>query len=89
MKTFGDMKKFLYICSRKLFDMATNRKKTSMRSMESRWEREEDARTLARYEEIMGNSRRKAAAVAEAKKQAAELEKRSNLMKKASGGRLK
>lgn len=69
--------------------MATTRKKTSMRSIEAQWQREEDARTLARYQEIMSDSRRKSAAVNEAKKQAAELEKRSNLMKKASGGKLR
>lgn len=69
--------------------MATTKKCTSMKSIEAQWQREEDARTLARYQEIMANAKRKAAAVSEAKKQAVELEKRSNLMKKASGGRLR
>lgn len=80
---------FLYICSG-IFDyMATAYKKTGIKGIEAQWRREEDARTLARYQEIMGDSRRKAAAISEAKRQAAELEKRSSLMRKASGGKLR
>ena len=56
---------------------------------ERRYRVEEDARTLARYQEIMGDSKRKAAAIREARKQASELEKRAGVLKKASGGRLK
>lgn len=67
--------------------MVTARKK--VRDIEAQWQREEDARTLARYQEIMGNAKRRSAALSEARKQAAELEKRSNLIKKALGGKLK
>lgn len=56
---------------------------------ERRWQAEEDARTMARYQEIMSDSRRKTAAMAQAKQEAANLQKRANAMKLASGGRLK
>ena len=58
-------------------------------SNEKRWQAEEDARTMARYQEIMSDSKRKAAAVAQAKQEAANLQKRANAMKLASGGKLK
>lgn len=58
-------------------------------NMEKQWQAEEDARTLARYYEIMGDSRRKAAAMKQAKTEATSLEKKANAMKKAYGGRLK
>lgn len=57
--------------------------------MEKQWQAEEDARALARYQEIMSNSKRKAAAMKQLKSQASELEKRANAMKMAYGGRLK
>lgn len=56
---------------------------------EKRWQAEEDARTMARYQEIMSDSKRKTAAVAQAKLEAAQLQKRADAMKLASGGRLK
>ena len=40
---------------------------------ERRWQAEEDARTMARYQEIMSDSKRKNAAVAQAKLEAAQL----------------
>lgn len=56
---------------------------------ERRWQAEEDARTMARYQEIMSDSKRKSAAVAQARLEAANLQKRANAMKLASGGKLK
>jgi hypothetical protein len=56
---------------------------------EQRWQAEEDARTMARYQEIMSDTKRKSAAIAQAKQEAANLQKRANAMKLASGGKLK
>ena len=56
---------------------------------ERRWQAEEDARTMARYQEIMSDNKRRNAAVAQAKLEAAQLQKRADAMKLASGGRLK
>ena len=58
-------------------------------SMDKQWQIEEDASALARYQEIMSDSKRKAAAMKQLKSQASELEKRANIMKKAYGGKLK
>lgn len=58
-------------------------------SIEKKWQAEEDARTLARYYEITGDPKRKAAAIRQAKAEATSLEKRANAMKKAYGGKLK
>lgn len=55
---------------------------------EKAWQAMEDANTLARYEEIMRDQKRKLAAIKEARKQADNLEKRANAMK-AAGGRLR
>ena len=49
-------------------------------SDERLWQAQADADTMARYEEIMADSRRKNAAIREAKKKAADLEKRAGLM---------
>ena len=68
----------------KIKDMAKR-----INNMEKQWQAEEDARTLARYQEIMGDSKRKAAAFKQAKNQASELEKKANAMKMAYGGKLK
>lgn len=54
-----------------------------------KWQAEEDARTLARYQEIMNDSKRKSAALSQAKKEAANLQKRADAMKYACGGKLK
>lgn len=56
---------------------------------ERRWQAEEDARTMARYQEIMSDSKRKSAAVAQARLEAANLQKRANAMKLASGGKVR
>lgn len=55
-------------------------------SDEQRWRAQSDAHTMAEYEAIMGDSKRKAAAIKEAKTQAAELNKRAAAMQRAAGG---
>lgn len=60
-----------------------------IKSIEKEWQIEEDARTLARYQEIMNDSKRKVAAMNKAKKEAENLQKRADAMKLASGGKLK
>lgn len=47
-------------------------------AQEKQWRAEEDARTLARYEEIMGSSSRRNAAFKQAKAEASRLEKQAN-----------
>lgn len=56
---------------------------------EKKWQAEQDAETLARYQEIMDSPARKKAAITRAKAKAADLEKQTALMKKALGGSLK
>lgn len=56
---------------------------------EKKWQTEEDARTLARYEEIMSDTKRKNAAIKEAKKQASDLTKRATLMNNAANRKKK
>lgn len=60
-----------------------------VKSIEKEWQIEEDARTLARYQEIMNDNKRKVAAMNKAKKEAENLQKRADAMKLASGGKLK
>ena len=62
-------------------DMATPK----MNSDQLRWQAEGDAETMARYEEIMSDSRRKAAAVKIARERATELTKRANAMTRVAG----
>ena len=57
-------------------------------SNELKWQAEEDARTLARYQEIMGDSGRKKRAIKEATRQANDLEKRLKTMR-AAGSKIK
>lgn len=57
-------------------------------SNELKWQAEEDARTLARYQEIMGDSGRKNRAIKEATRQANDLEKRLKTMR-AAGNKIK
>lgn len=59
----------------------------SMSADEKRWQAESDARTMAQYEEIMQDSARRRAAVAEAKKQASDLNKRAAVMNKVASGK--
>lgn len=57
-------------------------------SNELKWQAEEDARTLARYQEIIGDSGRKNRAIKEATRQANDLEKRLKTMR-AAGSKIK
>lgn len=52
---------------------------------EKKWQAEDDARTMARYEEIMADSKRRNAAIKEARSQAADLNKRANIMNRVAG----
>jgi hypothetical protein len=56
---------------------------------EQDWQREEDARTLARYNEIMNDSKRKAAAMGQVKKEADRLQKQADSYKFALGGKMR
>lgn len=58
-------------------------------SIDKSWQAEDDARTLAKYQEIMSSTQRKNAAIKAAQKQAADLTKRAEAMKLACGGKLK
>ena len=57
-------------------------------SNELKWQAEEDARTLDRYQEIIGDSGRKNRAIKEATRQANDLEKRLKTMR-AAGSKIK
>ena len=52
---------------------------------EKRWQAEEDARTMARYQEIMSDSARRGRAIKAAKIEAANLQKRATAMATAAG----
>lgn len=52
------------------------------KARELQWRAEEDARVMAVYQEILSDKSRAARAMKEAKKQAKDLEKRTNIMKK-------
>lgn len=54
---------------------------------EKKWQAEMDADTMARYEEIMADSRRRSAAVKVAKEKANELNKRANAMSRVAGSK--
>ena len=60
--------------------------KHQMSADEKRWQAEEDARTMARYEEIMSSTTRKNAAIRIAMDQAADLTKRANIMSRVASG---
>ena len=53
-----------------------------------KWQAYEDAETLARYQDIMGDPKRKRAAILEAKNKAKDLNKRASLMQRAAGGKI-
>ena len=53
------------------------------RNQELQWQAEEDARTLARYQEIMNDTKRRSAAIKQARIEATDLQKRAEIMKKA------
>lgn len=53
-------------------------------SLKDNWQAEMDAETLGRYQEIMNDSKRKAAAIKAAKEKADDLTKRANALKAAT-----
>lgn len=53
---------------------------------EKKWRAESDAETMARYEEIMGDASRRAAATKVARQKAADLTKRADAMSRVAGG---
>ena len=60
-----------------------------MSADEKRWQAKSDANIMMKYQEIISDKNRMAAAQREAKKQAEALTKRANAMKLASGGKLR
>lgn len=60
-----------------------------MTADEKKWRAESDAETMARYQEIMQDKTRRAAAIKAAKTKATELSKRAQAMQYAAGGKLK
>lgn len=50
------------------------------KQQEQKWQAEDDARTMASYQEIIGDKARMARAVKVARQQAADLSKRANAM---------
>lgn len=59
----------------------------ALKKQEQQWQAEEDARIMARYQEIVNDSARKSRAVKEANKQAADLLKRANALKSVAGAK--
>ena len=51
-----------------------------MSKQEAQWRAEDDARTMAQYQEILGDKKRMARAIKVAQKQAEDLTKRANAM---------
>lgn len=64
-------------------------KKIPLSFNEKKWQAEEDARTMARYQEIMSDTKRKSAAINAARLEASNLQKRADAMRLASGGKLR
>lgn len=60
-----------------------------MTAEEKRWQAEDDARTLARYQELLSDKTRLNAAKKEAKNQAEQLTKQLSLLNKASKAKRK
>ena len=54
-----------------------------------RWQAEDDARTMARYQEILADKTRMSRATKEARRQAADLNKRAAIMSKAASSKKK
>lgn len=48
---------------------------------EAKWQAQADADTMARYQEIISDSKRRNRAIKEAQRQASDLQKRANAMK--------
>ena len=58
-------------------------------AQELRWQADSDAETLARYQEIMSDSKRRKAAMDAATTKVNDMTKRITALKKAMGGKLK
>ena len=56
------------------------------KSMEAKWQAEDDARVMASYQEIVSDKARMSRAVKEAKRQAEKLTKRASMMDRAASG---
>lgn len=56
---------------------------------EKKWQAQNDAETMARYQEIIQDKARRNAAIKAAKTRAVELNKRAQAMQFAAGGKLK
>lgn len=56
----------------------------TIKSDELKWQAESDAQTMARYQEILQDKARMNRAIKEAKRQAADLQKRANVMNTAA-----
>lgn len=59
------------------------------KSQEQKWQAEEDARTMARYQEILNDKARMRRAVKVAKEQASDLNKRAAAMNKVANTKTK
>ena len=57
---------------------------STSKKQEQQWQAEDDARTMARYQEILQDKARMGRAIKEANKQAQELNKRANAMRSAA-----
>lgn len=60
-----------------------------MNAEQLRWQAESDADTMARYEEIMADKKRRNAAVKMAKEKASDLNKRANAMNRVANSKSK
>lgn len=60
-------------------------KVTTMSSLDKQWQAESDARTMAEYQAILDDPKRRTAAMKAAKNQAADLQKRASAMSKVAG----
>ena len=58
------------------------------KKQEQQWQAEEDARTMARYQEILQDKARMNRATKEAEKQARDLRKRASVMQSAAKARV-
>ena len=58
--------------------------KMSQSKQEQQWQAEDDARTMARYQEILGDKPRMNRAIKEANRQASDLNKRATAMRNAA-----
>ncbi len=61
---------------------------TKMTKQDLQWQAQDDAHTMARYQEIMSDKSRMNRAIKEANRQAADMTKRANAMKSAANVRV-